>query len=322
MVERHWSLPKGHRFDLERIDPFSGNAGSLKNAKAVAVSIKPNPLRTGERGIIISPIESVPGGGASTSQELRADYLRMNALLWDRIEVPNNNMIHVSSSGEVEFLESAGVLQRSNVQFTGTFELGVPGSNFDLILQALYAGLHQQSPDRWAIGYSAASFGLTNTGLSDRTLLIDLNHAIPMPSGDVPLADVLEFKLKRRDELLALRSHLDDVYQKILNSDDRPLAELTEFDRLDRAIADLLTINKEHGIKTYLSSIGASFDFKAAASGVAGAVGLTGLTATSVLTGAAAGLSIGWSKSLFQAKSQKSPFEYVARLHRDLPWTQ
>lgn len=56
---------------------------------------------------------------------------------------------------------------------------------------------------------------------------------------------MLEFREQRRDELLALRTHLEDMYQRIIMAGDGPLALNTEKAKLERAISDYLTTMKE-----------------------------------------------------------------------------
>lgn len=57
--------------------------------------------------------------------------------------------------------------------------------------------------------------------MSDRGITVSLHRAIPIPTGDTPLNDLLEFKLKRAPELMALRAELGESKWLITGSTDR-----------------------------------------------------------------------------------------------------
>jgi len=54
---------------------------------------------------------------------------------------------------------------------------------------------------------------------------LELIEAIPLPDKDVPLNEILEFKLKRNDEFVALRTELDSI-GSALNSAENSASEL------------------------------------------------------------------------------------------------
>ena len=74
---------------------------------------------------------------------------------------------------------------------------------------------------------------------------MELYDALPVPSYDTPLSEVLEFKARRTAELLALRSALDELYQGIVSSADVPHARNATISRLEATLADMQKASRE-----------------------------------------------------------------------------
>ncbi len=84
-----------------------------------------------------------------------------------------------------------------------------------------------------------------NRGGPGRGALVKLHRVLPVPTEGIPLAELLEFKAKRRDELLNLRTHLERVYQQIARAIDVPLAMNTELVALERSLDDYIRTARE-----------------------------------------------------------------------------
>ncbi len=76
---------------------------------------------------------------------------------------------------------------------------------------------------------------------------LELFGMLPVPDESVHLHDILEFKLRRKSELVALHSYCDELYLEILNSADPNLLRARSFSKLKKAIEDLDKINNEAG---------------------------------------------------------------------------
>ncbi|SVW88379.1 Uncharacterised protein [Klebsiella pneumoniae] len=74
---------------------------------------------------------------------------------------------------------------------------------------------------------------------------IELLGMLPVPGESVHLHDILEFKLRRNAELVALHYYCDELYLEILNSADPNLLRARSFSKLKKAIEDLDKINNE-----------------------------------------------------------------------------
>ena len=70
------------------------------------------------RGLIVTcPIELLPNGFSIKNADIEPHELRHALLFWDRIAFPTNNLIHIGSSPDLEFLKSAGILERPRYDF-------------------------------------------------------------------------------------------------------------------------------------------------------------------------------------------------------------
>ena len=132
---------------------------------------------------------------------VESQELRFALLFWDRLVWPSSRAIHFSSGPDETFLESAGILTRPEYTFNGDGAQGIARGQ----IQA-YQELERSEPGVWALAQGENSL-LLKDGLADegKGTLVELHRAIPVPKQDVPLAEILEFRQRRRDELVLLR---------------------------------------------------------------------------------------------------------------------
>ncbi|MEO1405379.1 MAG: DUF6236 family protein, partial [Pseudomonadota bacterium] len=249
--------------------------------------------------------------------ELDLQELRFALLFWDRIDCPTNNFLHIGGGPDLDYLIEAKVAQRTFARVRGGGQLG---DGVHLAHAETFKHLDNHQPGKWSLGRNTDSVAFEASETEEgRGLLFKLHEAIPVPDREVALPDILDFKLKRRPELIALRCELEDVYQKIKAEPDRALAESTEFNRLERAIEDQIAASKSDGIPIRLGSMTVRLDQKdkvvgvstaAAAYSQLGAVG-------AALVGAAATVSISLGVGL-KGRTPSSPFEYVSEIDNRL----
>ena len=271
---------------------------------------------TGERGLVISSPIRVVGTSLSMGGGLDPHELRFSLLFWDKLDFPDNNIISFGSDADAQFLQSAGILNRTRVQVVGS------GDGAQMFLAAYLHAFNQldaKEPGVWSLGAGKNSVSFPTKELEDgRGILVSLYDAVPVPDKDIPLQDILEFKAKRRAELLALRSHLDEIYQRILAAGDGHLALQSETAKLEAAISDYIKVAQA----TKLPFVGMSFDANlnvpaAVAAGLAAYSQGLG-TVSSLLTGAAAGFAVGPTASLKRHKESATPFRYISSYHKRL----
>ena len=157
-------------------------------------------------GLVICQPMHIAGTGGFIVPRLAPQELRSWLLFWDRLAWPRSRYTSVSTEDDrdEEILTAAGILTRPTVELER-----VSGYMMQLMarehIQA-FLDLEKQEPGAWALAQGASSF-LYESGefLESRGALVELHRAIPVPNGNVPLDDILEFKAKRTDELSALR---------------------------------------------------------------------------------------------------------------------
>jgi hypothetical protein len=156
--------------------------------------------------------------------------------------------------------------------------------------------------------------------------LIELHRAIPVPKHDVPLTEILEFRQRRRDELILLRDQLESFVSEIEGSADKSLALQKRVAELDQACSNLLALGKEWQFPVYLSNIIASFSLSPQKFLPAVAVGwkmgepygLPAATAVAGACGAVSTLEIKGDYGLRSMKRPRSPYRYAFRMYEEL----
>ena len=162
-----------------------------------------------------------------------------------------------------------------------------------------------------------------------RGALVELVRAIPVPDQEVPLAEVLELKLKRKDELLAVRFELDSFYSEIAISADPEFELRRKAQRVDEACADLLKVADEWRFPVKLADVKASFEWSAQAAVPAFLALFAGnqyeLPTVATALGTTLGAAIGLLKvsgdivvRSTPSKRKEHPFRYVYSIHNEL----
>tara|TARA_A100001391_G_scaffold28350_1_gene15357 strand:- start:21 stop:911 length:891 start_codon:yes stop_codon:yes gene_type:complete len=285
---------------------------------------KVRELADGERGIILAPPVKLEGRTLS-SRQFNLHDLRYALLFFDRIGWATNNIIHFGTPGEIEWLRTEGVAEEIECRGSGHFDARCVIE----AQKALFRKLDGDAPGVWSVGRGGEYTVFLEDDLErDRGLHMKLFNSIPVPDKDVPLQDVLEFKERRRAELIALRHHIARLYQTILSSPDRPLAEQTEFEAFQKAISDQLRVTSESGLKFRLTDLSVNLSVKDVALGwIAGSAAypqvaplslLSALGVGAATTAVSAALSIGVGASVRRQRAKNSPFEYVSDYHSEV----
>lgn len=205
-----------------------------------------------KRGIIATPgiINRLPKG-LQMAGSLSLDEMRYYALYWDNVVIPTNNLVHMGLPQEEAFI-SAGAIERPNVAFNGSYE-GDQVTNAVLSCQSIVAKeLVKDKGIDWVIQQFNDELIILDDYIEERnTLRIDLASCLPVPTGEINIHDILNFKELRKTELIALHEYLDEVYQQALLFPDQTLASKKAISNLTRAIEDLDKVTQE-GFKEYM----------------------------------------------------------------------
>jgi hypothetical protein len=284
------------------------------------IEVSGQRLQSGERGLIISsPIELDGSKILLKSTDLDIQDLRSSLLFWDRLDCPSNNIFHISGVGaEADFLLQEGILTRSSAHIAGSRDAS---DSLRLAQAETFKAREQMEPGLWSVSFGENSIAFADEEMKSTGILFKLHKCLLVPDRTVPIQEVLEFKCRRNAELVALRHHLSDVYQKILSSPDSELAYCVEIERLEKALADEIRVAKENKFPFRLTDIRAKIDYGKVAKGVAIGYGSSLLgfpTIPALLAGAASGISIEQDVTLSLENSRKSPYEYVSLFHKEL----
>ncbi|MGP5490224.1 DUF6236 family protein [Pseudomonas helleri] len=290
----------------------------------------------GGRGIMIIPDFYEEGTTSRTvcaPSQLRAEQVRFGLCFWDRIAWPSIYPLSNYDDTDMDFLSSAGVLLRPEAKLVPN--LTSPGKGLAESYFMAYQELEKKEPGRWSLSASAEcdiKFFLGDHIAPDRGITVSLHRAVPIPTRDVMLHDLLEFKLKREPELLALRAEIDNCKQLITSSIDRAEAFATQRDRIDTACTDLLVVSRERKMPVSISDVSMAFEFNgSAAIALAAATAafsdkfeLTGvqtlLTSVGLIAASGIKLTTTFGSGRRKEKLQNSPFRYVHYLHEEIDW--
>jgi len=273
-------------------------------------------LSSDKRGLVISPPVKTDGNSFSFNSSLDLQDLRANLLFWDEFDLPSTNLISFLPEPDVNFLMEAGIISRTTLFLAnaGTF-----GESYVVAHKEVFRRRDLLEPGIWSLGRGKHSVAFNSDEIEyGRGVLIKLHQAIPVPVKEVPLHDILEFREKRRSELLSLRHHLEDVYQKVISSSDGQMALQTEISKLDQAISNQLKISREAGFLFRKMTLDIGLNLFGGVMGAATSYVINLNKTSALLTGAVAAISIGPSYTIRNREPTRMPFEYVTSYHDQL----
>ena len=297
--------------------------GEAKRRKQTESNFGRVPKSANSRGLVVCPPIEIEGNRILVkSSNLDPQELRFSLLFWDKLVWPSSRAIHFASGTDEQFLERAAVLARPEYTISGDVAQGIAKGQFQA-----YQELEKNEPGCWALSSGENSL-LLKDGLAveGKGASIELFRAIPIPTEDVPLAEILEFRHRRRDELVLLRHYLESLVEDVGAAADKQLALQTRVAEVDKACAALLAVGKEWRFPVYLSNIKASFNLSpvkflpAVAGGwkMGEPYGLSAATAVAAAAGAASTLEIKGDLGLRSFVRPASPFRYSFLAHEEL----
>lgn len=199
------------------------------------------------RGIIITPDYSIRnnGHGLQVNGAVDPTNLRNYLLFWDKIDYPTNNMIHFGGGNDIDFLIQEGVAKSTEIRFR---ELRGDQNGFIFLAtqMAAYEENNKNADEEWSIAQPTETLLVPEVYAKRQGCLeFELYNAIQIPTGDVPLPEVYEFKKRRNDELLALRDSMDSIVDSVINSQDIPKRKSKAISKLHRNLNDFNRVMKE-----------------------------------------------------------------------------
>ncbi|WP_158301155.1 DUF6236 family protein [Janthinobacterium sp. BJB426] len=297
--------------------------GEAKSRKLHEENFGKVPKVKAYRGLVISPPLEIEGSRLLVkSAALDPQELRFALLFWDKLVWPSSRAIHIGSGPNELFLESAGILSRPDYTFNGDGAQGVALGYF-----AAFQDREKAEPGVWAMSQGERSLNLIGQYQEkEKGALLELHRAIPLPSIDVPLQEILEFKEKRKDELWLLRNRLDSLLSDLDVADDRELAFAKQIKEIDEACANLIAVGRDWKFPVLLSNLKASFNltpskFLPAIAGgwaMGKEYGLTAAATAAGVAGLVSTLEIKGDFGLRGVLKPNSPYQYAFHIDREL----
>ena len=301
--------------------------GEAKIRKATDPSYGKVPKKHPSRGLIISTPIQIDTTNYSFSAEggLDPSELRFSLLYWDKLVHPQSNFFRFDGGDDAKFLVSAGLLTQPPYMFRG----GDPISILFNTYMAAFSDLENKEPGVWSLLEGEKSLFINNSAtnlINDSGMSLELIRAIPVPAADVPLNEILEFKEKRKDELMIFREHIDQLVYEIQNSPARTETFNRIAKEVDAACADLLKVGHEWQVPFHLSDFKATFNFDSVKflGAVGGAwklgeqYGLTAATSAAAVAGLISTINVKSDVSLRSIKKPRSPYRYALLAHKEL----
>jgi len=213
----------------------------------------------GIRGIILTSPAAVNGNTFTVfGSAIEPLLLRQGALYWDMIDWPNNSVVGTGDEGkpDIQLLKQEGKLIRSSFSFPMSFS-GADAAKPWVWMQILALFENNKRPgQQWTIGQPNPTLELpSDVAPFTRAIEVELYQAIPVPLADVPMERILDFKERRRDELLRFRGVMDDLYLEVVRTQDIPRAKSRALHKVQQAIRSLNRVTNESRLKTILSSL-------------------------------------------------------------------
>lgn len=319
--------------------------GEAKRRKAVDPYFGMKPKHG--RGILLSAPISYDGKAiVAKSSSIEPAELRRATLFWDRLVWPDSQIISLGSNDDEKLLESEGLLTRPRptryndaagvghmsalMRITGSTDITIgieQAKHFAQQHVDEFLDLERGEPGQWTLSQGEGSFVMKNGNFVEgRGQLVSLSRAIPLPDPNYPLHDLLEFKHRRRDEIVALTHELDKFFSQIANAKDADF-EMSRLVRVvDKQCSDMLKAAKESKRKFYLGDFSFSLSLDSIESAVNRAVAweAAGLTATGmplvggVLGGVASLVSFSRGIGARNLATRDSPFRVVSSIHEEL----
>ncbi|AVK50682.1 hypothetical protein AXY43_23165 [Clostridium sp. MF28] len=279
------------------------------------------------RGIIVTSEYSgdkdnltVCGGGINPTK------LREYILYWDRIDYPTNNIIFNELTPDEEYLQKANLLKRTHNILNGKVSV-----NPEIFIQSQMNALKENSKnmdETWSIAQPTKDIILpSNDSVNTRNIQVELYDCIPIPSANISLEDILNFKEHRYDELMEFRILMDEMYLSIINSGDIQLSKDMCANRLQTKIIELNRVMAESKFKRMLGSVKVEVDIPQVSNLGMGA--LYGCFLGSKLNFPTAGTFLGLASSCIKVSLEKSlkpkelpeglkDYAYLYYAHREL----
>lgn len=165
-----------------------------------------------ERGLILSTpvkLNEAENSILVNSNQYDHDELMRLCLFCDKGVITENTALGIGRADQVKFLEECGIIERKRFYVSGDIATAVADS-----YRNCFVTLEAQNPGAWAISGNLNGLEFRKVNFRNgRGALVEFFNAIPLPERSVGFEDALEFRYKRNDELIELRTEIEQFYE-------------------------------------------------------------------------------------------------------------
>jgi hypothetical protein len=275
-----------------------------------AITVTPGAkLGKDERGVIwpILPADAFQQGDTLSFFPFTVPYEEMRTclLLFDRFDIPRQMSLGHENWCRDE-LESVGVLSSSDANVSGNMSRVIRELPFNTFLAR-----ERIEPGLWAMARPAQALGIPAANLTANAgVAMTIQNAMPTFTKNVPLEDVLEFKRRAWSELVALRTHIDDVVKDVGQNGANDLTNTTAFKNFEKSLAAHIRLMNESNHAKVWHSLKASCDLPSASAPLADLI-FTGTIDYHSLGAGAIAIGIRTVNGLRRKRDSLNPFEYL-----------
>lgn len=153
-------------------------------------------------------------------------------------------------------------------EWAGCFPLCGPAERVDQnltnkMLGAALRYFNNNNPGYWTPAHWEPLPSVNDTSCPE-DIYLGLYKLLPSPSASTPMADILEFKSRRSEELEGLRDRIDDIYFNLKSSGDFFRAKSIASHMVKKELSAISRCLKESGIKRIYSSAKIGFSISPA----------------------------------------------------------
>lgn len=186
--------------------------------------------------------------------------LRKHLLYWDFIDFPTVNWLgaNLEAQPEAKLLKEQGFLFQSSVNNPKLYPLngGInnmdPFKTADMLLKGQFLLYKEYIKKDILCSLSQYNVNLeTPLDFQEKISVLEMEmiNCLPYPTEEIQIAEILEFKEKRKDELLNLRSKMDEIYQiAIIDIQNLRTRNIT-IDKFKKSILDINKLFDENKFK-------------------------------------------------------------------------
>ncbi|MCK2177323.1 MULTISPECIES: DUF6236 family protein [Enterobacter] len=197
--------------------------------------------------------------GVRMNGGLKSEDINYYILFWDRIVVPSTQVVHRQLKNEDELI-GLGVITRPMLK--GLETGGLESRYLSYQLQLLEEYRRENKGEDWSLHQVGEDFvSLESSDKQHSDLRIEIFNALPIPSENIPLADILEFKERRKQQFIDFHEYLDELYKHIISCPDDPLLSAKAYVSFEESLSTIRRFSEENW-RGELNNFNFSFGFE------------------------------------------------------------